>query len=206
MDCTQAREYLSAQLDNQLDPGDASRLEAHVETCDDCEAWGREIAGMTRRYRVGPAGTRPPGRPVDPPRAGRNRMLRLALGWLGLLLIAWHLQALFASGTGSTVHLERHQAGFAVALGIGLLVVAVRPDRAYGVRPLATALMAVLVVAVIIDVVQGSTPLSAELRHLAEIGGLALLWLLGHEMGPGRVSPETTDHSLISGFRRRHVE
>lgn len=78
---------------------------------------------------------------------------------------------------------------------------AIRPDRAYEVRPLASAFTAVLILAVLIDMISGSIR-SGESRHLIEIGGLAILWLLGTEMGPGRARSGPLGRPLLSGFRR----
>ena len=93
---------------------------------------------------------------------------------------------MFAPGSGSAIHLERHQAAFGVALGLAFLFVAWRPDRAYGMVPFAATFTFALSVSAIIDLFNGaSTPLR-ESAHLVELAGLGLLWALGVAAGPGK--------------------
>jgi predicted anti-sigma-YlaC factor YlaD len=121
-----------------------------------------------------------------PKRFVTHRWVRFALAWAAVLLIAWNLVAMFAAGTGSAIHLERHRAAFDVALGLALLFVARRPDRAYGMVPFAATFSFALGISAIIDLISGaSTPLR-ESAHLIELIGLGLLWVLGLAVGPSR--------------------
>ena len=52
-------------------------------------------------------------------------------------------------------HVARHLGSFALALGVGLLVVAWKPERAAGVLPVVAALVACLVGSSIVDIVSG---------------------------------------------------
>jgi predicted anti-sigma-YlaC factor YlaD len=120
-----------------------------------------------------------------PERFVLNRWVRFALAWAAVLLIAWNVVAMFAAGSGSSIHLERHRAAFDVALGVAFLFVVWRPDRAYGMVPFAATFTFALSISAIIDLVNGaSTPLR-ESAHLVEISGLGLLWVLGLAVGPG---------------------
>jgi predicted anti-sigma-YlaC factor YlaD len=185
MDCDDARVLASADLDGQIDTTEARELEAHLAECADCAGWSASMADLARRSRVGNIGETT-GRPSEPPRAARNRVLRVVLGWAGILLVVWHLPEVVTAGNELAVHLARHQAGFAVALGVGFVFVAWKPDRAYGVLPLVAAFTVVLTVVAIIDLANGTSSIAVESRHLLEVGGLAVMWVLGAEMGPGR--------------------
>lgn len=123
----------------------------------------------------------------------------MALGWAGVLLVVWHAPEVITAGNEVGVHLARHQAGFSVALGIGFVFVAARPDRAYGVLPLVAVFTSVLVGVAFIDLVNSTSSLAVESRHLLEIGGLLIMWLLGSEMGPRRRGRGLRSH--ISDFR-----
>ena len=124
--------------------------------------------------------------PGLPERFAAHRWVRFALAWAAVLLIVWNVVDMFAAGSGSAIHLERHQAAFDVALGFSFLFVAWRPDRAYGMVPFAATFTFALSAAAIIDLINGaSTPLR-ESAHLVELAGLGLLWILGITVGPGR--------------------
>jgi predicted anti-sigma-YlaC factor YlaD len=88
-------------------------------------------------------------------------------------------------------HLSRHQHALGFALGVVFLFVAWRPDRAYGVVPVAATFAVTLAGAAIVDLVMGASTLERESSHVVEIVGLALVWVLGVSAGPGRHSPPT---------------
>lgn len=101
-----------------------------------------------------------------------------------MLLITWNLVAMFAAGSGSAIHLERHRAAFEVALGLAFLFVAWRPDRAYGMVPFAAAFSFALGISATIDLISGaSTPLR-ESAHLIELSALVCCGCLGWRWGP----------------------
>jgi len=183
MDCDVARELASADLDGQLAEPEVRLLESHLAECDDCARFSAAAASLTRRSRVGRVGSTV-GPPAPPPRVVRNRGLRIALGWAGVLLVALYLPHVLSAGEELAVHLARHQAAFDVALGVGFVFVAWKPDRAYGVVPLVAAFTVALVLVAVIDVVNGTSSAAIESRHLLELGGLVLMWVLGSEMGP----------------------
>ena len=65
-----------------------------------------------------------------------------------------------------------------VALGIGLLYAAWRPERAHGLLPFAAALAGALLVTAGFDVAAGREALLSESHHLLELLGVALLAVL----------------------------
>jgi hypothetical protein len=121
-----------------------------------------------------------------PERFVLHRWIRFALAWTAAVLIIGNIVAMFSAGSGTAIHLERHQAAFDVALGLAFLFVAWRPDRAYGMVPFAVTFAFALSVAAIIDLANGASTLVKESAHLIELAGLGFLWWLGAAVGPGR--------------------
>lgn len=185
MDCDAAQTEVSTAIDGG-DPISADAVR-HLAQCDACRKW-QDGAHRLRRSTLRSAS--PVGSSLEvvevPSRFTAYRWIRFALGWAGALLIAWNVVDMFAKGSGSAIHLERHQAAFGVALGLAFLFVAWRPDRAYGMVPFAATFTFALSVSAIIDLVNGASTLLRESAHLVELAGLALLWILGVAAGPGR--------------------
>jgi predicted anti-sigma-YlaC factor YlaD len=101
------------------------------------------------------------------------------VGVLGLLQLGLSTPALvLGSDAGLPVHQARHLGSFGVALAIGLLVAAWRPERIAGLLPLATVLVVCLVGSAIADTSTGAVAWTAEFPHLVEVLGLVGLWLL----------------------------
>jgi predicted anti-sigma-YlaC factor YlaD len=186
MECEAARELISAQIDGDAAP--SADLDAHLEGCAACSAWRESVHSMARRL-IRPAGTVAPGRtytPTPPRGFSRYRAVRLVLIWTGLLLIVWNIPDLFAGGVDvELIHLSRHQSAFSMALGATFLFVAWRPDRAYGMVPVA-AVFTITLAGATVDLLNGASTIARESRHVVEILGLALVWVLGISAGPGR--------------------
>jgi predicted anti-sigma-YlaC factor YlaD len=187
MNCDRIQLSISAALDGEEAPEPATVVAAHVATCPDCRAYREGAEAIHREVRVTAApevvdltprillAIGADGPAPDP----EARALRLVVGILGLLQLGVALPALlFGSDAGLPVHTARHLGSFGVALGIGLLVAAWRPDRVAGLLPLATALVVCLVVTSILDVTTAHVPPSGELDHATEVVGLVSLWLL----------------------------
>ncbi len=185
VDCEQARDAISEAIDRG-EPISAE-VEAHVDGCAACRRW-QEAAHQLRRATLRPVAEESPLVSLSrlPERFALHRWVRIALAWAALWLIAWNVVDMFAAGSGSAIHLERHQAAFDVALGLAFLFVAWRPDRAYGMVPFAAAFTFALSVSAIIDLVNGASTLVRESAHIVELIGLGLLWFLGLAVGPRR--------------------
>ncbi len=197
MDCITARELVSAQIDG--DAGESDELDAHLDTCAECTAWKEEAHGMVRRMMrpATGAGPRRGFAPTAPKGFTGYRVIRLTLTWIGVLLIGWNIPDLFAGGVDVTlIHLTRHQSSFSMALGATFLFVAWRPDRAYGMVPVA-AVFAIALAGATIDLVFGASSLERESIHLVEILGLVLVWVLGISAGPGRRNQPTQGPTAV---------
>ena len=121
---------------------------------------------------------------VHPARPGRGDWVRNALAVVALTQLVLALPALVL-GDASTapVHTARHLGAMTVALSIGFLYCAWRPERAYGMVPVAAAMAAAFVLTAVLDVIRGNTPLLSESAHLLEMAGFALVWALAGSPG-----------------------
>ena len=105
--------------------------------------------------------------------------LRISIALIGLIQLGFSLPALLlGDDAGLPVHQARHLGSFGVALAIGLLVAAWKPDRIPGLLPLAVALVVCLVGSAVADVATGHAAASSEATHVVEVLGLLGVWLL----------------------------
>ena len=206
MDCEHIREALSAQLDGE-DPGvDEARLDQHVAGCAGCTAWADELGALHRLVRVQPAepvpdlsaaimasaptleGTAPWWAPLGE----RISTVRWALFAIALTqLVVAGPGLLLGEDAGASVHVARELGAFDVALGVGLLVAAWQPARAWGLLPVAAALALGMAVTAVGDVIDGTATTVGEVHHLLELASLVLLWLVARE-ARGTVAPNRT--------------
>jgi predicted anti-sigma-YlaC factor YlaD len=190
MDCTDARTAISARLDGEDLPSAGPALEAHLRTCHDCRDFEAASTAVHRRLRLRPAEPVPDlsasiVAALGPTDDGRIGGLRAGLAAVAMVQILIALPALIlGDDAGLPTHTARHLGSFAVALGIGFLVAAWRPERVGGVLPLTAALVFCLLLTTSIDVTASRANALSELGgHATELVGLGLLWLLARETG-----------------------
>jgi predicted anti-sigma-YlaC factor YlaD len=195
MDCEQCRTALSADLDGE-DPGvPRSAVDLHLAGCGECRAFE---AGSARLHRA-PAepvpdlssailSAIPPAVPDPAPVDERVQFLRVTLAVVAVIQLAMAVPALvLGDDAGLPTHVARHLGSFAVALGVGLLVVAWRPDRAPGILPVIGAVVLCLVASSVADILSGRAAPGAEVSHAPELVGLVTVWLLARS-SPARMS------------------
>ena len=190
MDCTDARTAISARLDGEDLPAPAPALDAHLSACSECRAFEASATSMHRRLRLRSAEPVPDlsasiVSAIEPLDDGRVSGLRAGLAAVAVVQILIALPALIlGDDAGLPAHTARHLGSFAVALGIGFLVAAWRPERVSGVLPLTAALVFCLLLTSGIDVASARADALSELGgHATELVGLGLLWLLARETG-----------------------
>jgi predicted anti-sigma-YlaC factor YlaD len=190
MRCHDCRIAISARLDGE-DPGrPAAAIEIHLQGCEACRRFAEDAEALHRSVRLAPAAPMPDltptilhavGREVGRDRHERERTLglRVCLALIGLLQIAVALPALIlGDDAGLPVHTARHIGSFTAALAVGFLFVAWRPERAAGLLPVASALVAFVIGTTVVDVVTGHTAAFSESSHVTEVVGLVVTWLL----------------------------
>ncbi len=186
MECDTARLAISSAIDDGVVVSD--EIEQHVSVCAACQQWREGVHQLRRTTLRTVSGAPSAAIAVSelPRRFTMHRWIRFALAWAGALLVVWNAVDMFSAGSGLSIHFERHQAAFDVALGLAFLFVAWRSDRAYGMVPFAAAFAIALTLSAVIDLANGASTFDRESAHLIEILGLALLWALGLAVGPGR--------------------
>ncbi|MBM7775532.1 putative anti-sigma-YlaC factor YlaD [Actinokineospora baliensis] len=196
MDCSTCREALSARLDGEAEPAPAAETDAHLAQCPACTAWQVRAQALTRAIRVRPA-EQPPDLVVAA-LAVRPRpaalIPRLALAVVALVQFWIALAQLLTPSAhgdhGLSGHLFNEGAAWNLALGIGLLVAAVRVTRASGLLPTLTGFVALLVALSIHDLAQGTATFARVASHLPLLAGLALLYLVAR-LTKDKPTPQT---------------
>jgi predicted anti-sigma-YlaC factor YlaD len=189
MDCDRCRAALSSELDGE-DPGaPRATVDAHLATCAACRDYAAGADRLHRATRVAPAEPVPDlTAPImaaigEPPSHSavdeRVLFLRITVALIGVIQLGMAVPALvLGDDAGLPTHAARHLGSFAVALGVGLLVVAWRPDRAAGVLPILGVVVVCLVASSVVDIVAGRAQPGAEAGHAPELVGLVAAWLL----------------------------
>lgn len=191
--CTSARDLISADADDALDSVGADVLARHVSGCEDCSTYQSRVAALSRRARVRAASVDPAFvatvmQRSQPARLGRGGWLRPALAWCGLLIAFQSVAPLvFGEIDGAPPHVARHVGASTLALAIGLLYVAWRPHRAFGMLPLVGALFGAMLAGAALDVLGGDRSALSETVHLGELVGMVLLWMIAGSPGWERV-------------------
>jgi predicted anti-sigma-YlaC factor YlaD len=198
--CEDIRTAVSARLDGE-DPGLADDLiDGHLIGCSACQAWQDGAQRVVRAVR-----TRPEAPDLtesimlaveaDPQvvaqrarlRAaaeahGRRQILRVAVAAAALVQLALALPTLLGAFTGTAgvgLHASREMASFDVAVAVGFLLAAYRPQRALAYVPVALVLSACLAVTSGLDLAHGVTGVGHEIGHLVTVVQAGLLWALG---------------------------
>lgn len=194
MDCDRCRAAVSAGLDGE-DPGLPDDLvAAHIDACAGCRAFAMGATELHRSARVTPAEPVPDltepilraiaAEPVVVDVDERTRFLRISLAVIAVIQLAMAVPALIlGDDAGLPTHVARHLGSFSLALGVGLLVVAWKPERAAGVLPIVAAVVICLLASAFLDIVQGRAAPGAEVSHAPELVGLVAVWLLARAPG-----------------------
>jgi predicted anti-sigma-YlaC factor YlaD len=195
--CEDIRTALSARLDSE-EPGlPADLIDAHLAGCAACQAWEEGARRLVVRAAPPPDLTESIMRAIaaDPQvsaqrarlRAaaeahGRRQILRVAVAAAAVVQLALALPTLFGAFTGTAgvgLHATREMASFDVAMAVGFLLAAYRPQRALAYVPVALVLAGCLAGTSLLDIVRGVTGVGHEIGHLVAMAQAGLLWALG---------------------------
>lgn len=182
MTCERWRDAISARTDGEPLGVDERLLEAHLRRCQACH----DLAATAPLLTAPRPATVPP---VDLPRrvvrgtaradrASTSPVVRGILAVVAVEIIVVSVPALLGDREATSTHAARHLGAFAVAYGVGLLVVVVRPARARTMLPVAAVLAGALVITSVVDLAQRRIPLVGEAAHLPEVVSVVLIWLI----------------------------
>jgi predicted anti-sigma-YlaC factor YlaD len=119
-----------------------------------------------------------------PARLGRGGWMRPVLAWCAIVVgVQSFAPLVFGDSDGASAHTARHLGASGLALAVGLLYAAWRPHRAYGLLPFVGALFGATLIAAVVDLIDGDASAFAESTHLAELIGIAVLWMIAGSPG-----------------------
>lgn len=197
IECDSARELLSVIADGESTRLEQATVDLHLDGCAECSALSQRMAIVDRQFRFRPAEPIPDLVGAVTARArpailGRGGWMRPALAWVAVVLFAQNVMPLvFGEADGAETHLARHLGAFGVALAIGFAYAAFRPHRAFGMLPFVAALVVSMLASTGFDLLDGGRSAVAEATHLAELIGLALLWMIAGSPGWNGWQPVT---------------
>ncbi|WHT17766.1 zf-HC2 domain-containing protein [Crossiella sp. CA-258035] len=207
MDCTKYQELLSARLDGE-EPPPTARLDAHLDTCEDCSAWYERAARITRLARTGVAEAGPDlVAAVLAEAAPRRRVslvavLRWALGLLGITQVTLAMSVFLSPGGGDhhgagllaagATHLSHESAAWNLALGVAFGWAALRTRQVAGLVPVLATFVVVLFGVSLLDLLRGGVAPTRVAAHLVALAGLVLIVLLAR-FGDSRHRPAPAD-------------
>jgi predicted anti-sigma-YlaC factor YlaD len=189
IECVTTREALSARADGEATNDDLALAGAHLAQCAECRRFASDMERLDRMIRIRPAEPVPSlvaavTARARPARLGRGGWLRPALAWVAAVMLIQSVPALlFGEASGTSPHLARHLGAFGAALALGFAYAAWKPHRAFGLLPFTAALVATTMVSIVADIATGSRTPLAELIHVTELAGLALLWMVAGSPG-----------------------
>jgi predicted anti-sigma-YlaC factor YlaD len=187
INCAAVRQQLSEVLDGEQSAS-SREVESHVLLCGACTEWREQAHVLARATRIGLTAQVPDlshsiamklnalnvelnsNRRLSP-----LPMLRVALTIVSCGLIIGAFGAmLHAPDTFAAGHLPRELAGFEVALGLGFLLAARRPEHGTGVALVGCAVALMMVLTALADVASGTTTSGIEAHHLLDLVGALL--------------------------------
>lgn len=207
MECVTAREAISATLDGERPGVSAVDLDAHLAMCGPCFRWRERAAELSRRSRL--TRMEPVPDVADVVLARISLPLRRSdrLPWLRILLaaiavvqigigMAQFVTPMFGHGAHQGVepmfgHVGRETAAFNIAIGAGMLWVALYPRRAVDQLPLLGTLVVLLGLVSAYDLGSGNVGWTRLVTHLPVLLATVVVVAL-HRRRPRPVDPEAS--------------
>jgi predicted anti-sigma-YlaC factor YlaD len=193
MECDEARAALSAVLDDEAAPAEASAADEHLAACPGCRTWARTMHGLNRSMRLEEAAVTDMTAPImdewDRTHAAPNApaFVRVGLLLMGLVELFLAVPLLLESHPAFlepvTQHAGRELGAFGVTLAAAFLLGA-WDGRARGRLEIVATAIGLLVITALSDVLHGDTAPHYELAHLPSVLGLGLLWILSRSEPP----------------------
>jgi len=209
VDCDVAREALSARIDGEREPVPALRVDEHLASCASCREWHVRVVEQTQQLRrlAGRSQVSAVAQPRNRTPAGARYRAwatvawqRWALGVVGVIQIG--LAA--AQGSGADVgmpahgheamtggHLLNESTAWSAALGVAMVVAALRPAAASGLAAVLVVFSLVLAGFVISDAASGAVTVARLLSHLPVLAGAILALLVWRAARPTEPEPRS---------------
>jgi predicted anti-sigma-YlaC factor YlaD len=234
VDCDVAREALSARLDGEREPVPSRRVDEHLATCAGCRDWLSRAQAQSGWLR--PSTTADPlhlpsidhtllAQPGNQP-TGIQRPVRQWPRWA--LALAGFAQIILAAAQGfgadlgitaaghesTSAHLVNESTAWSLALGVVMVLAALRPRAAAGLAGVAVVFTAVLTGYVVADSVAGAVTPLRVISHVPVLVGAALAILVWRrERSPHRDPHQAAaagdkislPHNASRGRRRGHL-
>jgi predicted anti-sigma-YlaC factor YlaD len=203
VNCDVAREALSARIDGEREPVPALRVDEHVASCAGCRDWYSRAVEQTQQLRrlVGRSQVVAAPEPRDrSPVRTRLRAwatpasLRWALGVVGVMQIGLAAAQGFGLDVGMPAHghLLHESTAWTAALGVAMVVAALRPVAASGLAAVLAAFSVVLAGFVVSDFASGAVSVARILSHLPVVVGTALALLVWRATRPTEPGPRSS--------------
>lgn len=178
--CHHFRELVSTRIDGELDAQRTCSLDRHLAECAACRQFEEQSFALRRSLTIAPVDAPERSalvvRALPPIRAASA--LQLLLFVIGVTLIVVNVPSVVLPDASSAAHLDRHGGVFGSALGVGMLAVAVKPQRAIGLVPLTSAITVLMAVVAVADLAADRTSFVSEAVHVVEFAGLLCLWVI----------------------------
>ncbi len=185
--CADAREAISARLDDEELPGEVVALDVHLAGCVDCRHHVDRAAHVTRLTRTRAVEAAPDlvaavlAAAPPPPRRTGAAGIRLGLGAVGIGQCALAISGIVGAGGGpaGAAHMSHESAAWNLALAVGFLWVATgTARRPSGLVALVGAFVGVLGVLSMLDLLDGQVDPVRLATHVLVVVGFVLLLAL----------------------------
>ncbi|MFN3255361.1 MAG: zf-HC2 domain-containing protein [Ilumatobacter sp.] len=183
MECTTARELLSAQLDQETDTDEAAPANRHLGQCAECSRWWTSVGKVTRTLRVRPAEPIPDIATAALARSRSERQwpyqsARASLAILAAVELVFAMTGVIAGRDSSPIHDSQHLGAFGAAIAAAVMFVAWRPSRARGLMPIVFTLAIAIPIFAIVDLFNENLTTGGGIHHVVQMVGLALVWVV----------------------------
>ena len=209
MDCDVAREALSARIDGEREPVPTLRVDEHLASCAGCRQWYSQAVEQTQQLRrlagrsqvsavAQPPEKSPPRTPLQASTTATWQ--RWALGVIGVIQIGLAAAQGFGADVGMPIHghdamtaghLLNESTAWSAALGVVMLIAALRPKAASGLAAVLTVFTLVLAGFVISDAASGAVTSMRLLTHLPVLAGTILAILVWYAARPTQPEPQS---------------
>ncbi len=188
MNCDIAREALSARIDGEREPIPSSHVDEHLAGCEPCRTWQAAAVEQTQLLRrlAGRSQVAVVRAPVNSEPDRLDALVaswpRWSLGAVGVTQVALAITQSLGAGLGvpqsAAGHVLNESTAWSAALGVVMIVAALRPALAGGLAWVLAAFAGLLVIYEFDDAFAGQVGIERGLTHLPIVAGALLAFLV----------------------------